>query len=135
MKKFLVVSLMFVIATVSYFYWESVSDVSATGQPVTYRCVLKPTNGVWAILDDTNHANEGCTGISQDSTKIMVTYPTMSRVTGNKTQIDDILAKADIVAGASEGFSMASIYFKNSINPSTITNNSAAIFFEANGLD
>jgi hypothetical protein len=106
-----------------------VGDVS-----VIYQCILKVSDGRWYILENATHTNSGCTGIIQSEDRLTVTYPEISYITFNVTQVDEILAKANIAAGSSVGLSQSDIYFSNKINPKSITNNNAAVFFEVQGV-
>lgn len=115
--------------------------IFASGQtPIQRRvtCVIKTVNGTWSVLDNDYHDNEGCGTVTQTSTYIQIPYTAFDTVVGNSAEEDGTLLNANILAGGSIGLSYAQIAFLqngDTINPNTITNAAANIFFEVVGND
>lgn len=101
-------------------------------------CILKNKNGVWSILNDQYHDNIGCKSVSQTSRYIRVNYDRYHTIVGGYSEEDGPFLDANIAAGNSVGLTCTNIFlYKNGtlVNPRTVTNPSANIFFEVVGND
>ena len=126
-----------IVALLVIFGWILI----AKGQTPTLRrvsCVLKNTSGTWSVLDDAYHDNNGCTGVSQDSDSISVSYSSFDTVNTGYTEEDGTDLDANIHAGNSVGLSYVDITLWQSgtkINPSSVSNPNANFFIEIVGFD
>lgn len=137
MKKLLIISLMFVIATCAYFFWEATTNVGAASTSFK-EAVLKPdANGNWYILANATHSYVGGPQrITQNSTSVIWYYPRVDLISGSSFEENYVLLDNDIMASASVGLDRSIIYFyKNGelVNPNTIT--SGALFSRASGVN
>lgn len=89
-------------------------DTIATGpngKPLVYiDCILRPTSGVWALIEDSVHQANGVASITQDSENIIVTFDeTVGKILSFSISVDEEYQSLNLTAGASVGTSQALI--------------------------
>jgi hypothetical protein len=142
--KFLIVVLAVIVVLILWglcYRAGALSVRKANGQTPTLRtvsCVLKNTSGTWSVLDNEYHDNNGCTGVSQDSDSITVSYSAFDTVNTGYTEEDGTDLDAQVHAGNSVGLSTTVITLwvnGTKIDPDTVSNPNANFFIEIVGFD
>lgn len=80
--------------------------------------VIRCVNGVWEILDDAGHTPYNLTGISANTTRVLVTYPEITKIVTAFAETDETYVKYKITSGASVGLSQMAIQMGKTNSPS-----------------
>ena len=86
---------------------------NSTGGNVWVGCIVKPdSTGKWSIVGG-NHQNVGCTGVSQDSVSLKVSFTPVTKIVTSSIDADETMTVNGYRAGASVGLSNLTINIGN----------------------
>ena len=127
MKKYLVIAMCVMIAGTIFTYKNFTANADEEYEQFTITCILKSRDGVWSILDNDAHDNDGCGYVVQQNNRIQVYYDniTFDTIVGGHLSGDQRTNAYPVFIGDSVQASRIEIYLQNTsgtaVNPATVT--------------